>query len=330
MRCFLAVNLVLVSTVGFAQTEHLSSWREGATKKSICDFVAKVTTAGSKDFVPVAERIATFDNDGTLWCEQPMYVQLAFAVDRVKALAPQYPEWKTKEPFASVLKEDLKGAAAAGEKGLVEMIAKTHAGMTSEEFDQIARKWIETARHPKYNRPYTECVYQPMVELLAYLRANGFKTYIVSGGGIEFMRPWAENIYGIPPEQVIGSSIKLRYEEIDGRPVLNRLPELDFIDDKAGKPVGLQKFIGRRPIASFGNSDGDYEMLRWTTSGAGARFGLIVHHTDGEREFAYDRDTHIGLLDKALTESPMRGWTVVDMKQDWKIVFKESLSESLK
>ena len=307
MRSLLAAGLLLIGQVACAQPRDLPSWNDGPARTTVLDFVRRVTTADHKDFVPPAGRIATFDNDGCLWCEQPMYVQLAFVLDRVKALAPQHPEWKEKEPFASVLKGDVKGVAASGEKGLLELVAATHAGMTSEEFDRIARDWIATARHPKFHRPYTECVYQPMVELLAYLRAHGFKTYIVSGGGIEFMRPWTEKVYGIPPEQVIGSSIKLKYDGQGDRPVLTRLPEIDFIDDKAGKPVGIQKFIGRRPIAAFGNSDGDYEMLRWATSGDGARLGLIVHHTDAEREYAYDRESHFGRLDKALTEAPDRG-----------------------
>jgi hypothetical protein len=314
------VSSLCVSGVATAQTDPLPSWNDGEAKKRVTDFVARVTTEG-KDYVPREARIATFDNDGTLWCEQPMYVQLAFALDRVKALADEHPEWKDQQPFAAALKGDMKGVAASGDKGLVELIAATHAGMTDREFDQIVKKWLATARHPRFDRPYTECVYQPMLELLAYLRANGFKTYIVSGGGIEFMRPWAEKVYGIPPEQVVGSSIKLRYELRDGKPVLMRLPEIDFIDDKAGKPVGIQKFIGRRPIAAFGNSDGDYEMLRWTTVGDGPRLGLIVHHTDADREYAYDRESPFGRLDKALTEAKERKWVLVDMKNDWKTVF---------
>jgi phosphoglycolate phosphatase-like HAD superfamily hydrolase len=283
--------------------------------------VVRVTKEGGPVYVPSAERIAVFDNDGTLWSEQPMYVQLAFTLDRVKALAPQHPEWNEQAPFASVLKGDVKGVAAAGEKGLVEMMMATHAGMTADEFEKIVTDWLATAKHPKYQRPYTECVYQPMVELLAYLRASGFKTYIVSGGGIEFMRPWVEKAYGIPPEQVVGSSIKLKYELRGDNPALLRLPEVNFIDDGPGKPVGIEQHIGRRPIAAFGNSDGDYEMLRYVTSGPGARFGLIVHHTDAEREYAYDRDSHFGRLVKALDEAQDRGWTVVDMKRDWKVIF---------
>jgi phosphoserine phosphatase len=284
-----------------------------------------VTKDGSAEFVAPAERIAVFDNDGTLWCEQPMYVQLAFALDRVKALAPMHPEWKEQRPFKAVLDGDFKALAATGEKGLVELVMVTHAGMTADEFESIVREWIATARHPRFKRPYTECVYLPMLELLAYLRASGFKTYIVSGGGIEVMRPWAERVYGIPPEQVIGSSIKTRYQERDGQPMLMRLPEVDFIDDKGGKPVGIHKFIGRRPVMAFGNSDGDYEMLRYVTAGSGTRFGLLVHHTDAEREYAYDRESHFGRLDKGLTEATGRGWTVVDMKNDWNTIFPDTV-----
>ena len=305
----------------WAQSDPLPSWNEGAVKKAVTDFVASVTTQGSPDFVPVDQRIATFDNDGTLWCELPMYVQLAFMLDRVKALAPQYPDWKTKQPFQAVLAGDMKALAASGEKGLMELMAATHAGMTSDEFAKIVSDWLATARHPRFNRPYTELVYQPMLELLAYLRANGFKTFIVSGGGIEFMRPWTERIFGVPPEQVVGSSIKTKFEMRDGKPVLFRLPQVNFIDDKAGKPVGINEHIGRRPIAAFGNSDGDFEMLQWTTAGSGPRFGLIVHHTDAEREYAYDRQSHIGKLDKALDAAAINKWTVASMKSDWKKIF---------
>jgi hypothetical protein len=299
----------------------LPSWNDGPSKKAIIEFVMKVTKESSPEFVPGEERIATFDNDGTLWVEQPMYTQLAFALDRVKALAPQHREWKEKQPFKAVLDGDVKGMTAAGQKGLVELVTATHAGMTTDEFEGIVHNWLATARHPRFQRPYTECVYQPMLELLAYLRANGFKSYIVTGGGVEFLRPWTKKVYGVPPEQVIGSSIKLKYELYDGKPVLVRLPEIDFIDDKSGKPVGIHKFIGRRPVMAFGNSDGDLEMLQWATTGKGPRFGLIVHHTDAEREYAYDRDTHFGRLDKALDAAPRNGWVVVDMKKEWKKVF---------
>jgi len=299
----------------------LPSWNDGPAKKAILDFVAKVTKEGSPDFVPVVERVATFDNDGTLWCEYPIPVQLAFALDRVKALAAKHPEWKEKQPFKAVLEDDMKTLFATGERGLVELVMASHAGMTMEEFEVMVKDWIATAKHPRFKKLYTECVYQPMLELLAYLRANGFKTYIVSGGGIEFMRPWAEKVYGIPPEQVIGSSIKVKYELRDGKPVLVRLPEIDFIDDKVGKPIGINKFIGRRPVMAFGNSDGDFEMLEWTTAGKGPRFGLFVHHTDAEREYAYDRKAGLARLDKGLDEAPKRGWIVVSMKTDWKRVF---------
>jgi phosphoserine phosphatase len=310
------------STSADAQTvDSLPSWNDGKAKQSIIAFVEQVTKAGSPDFVPPAERIAVFDNDGTLWAEQPMYFQVLFALDRVKALAPQHPEWKNKEPFASLLKGDVKGAMADGMKSVVEIIMATHAGNTTTEFETIVNDWIATARHPTTKRPYTEMVYQPMLELLVYLRANGFKTFIVSGGGIEFMRPWSKKVYGIPPEQVIGSSIKTKFEMHDGKPVLVRLPELNFFDDKDGKPVAINQHIGRRPIAAFGNSDGDLQMLQWITVGQGPRFALYVHHTDGEREWAYDRKSSIGRLDKGLDEAQKNGWTVVDMKQDWKVVF---------
>jgi hypothetical protein len=299
----------------------LPSWNDGKSRQSIIAFVEKVTIPGSPDFVSPAERIATFDQDGTLWAEQPMYFQFFFALDRVKALAPQHPEWKEKEPFASLLKGDLKGALAGGERAMLEIVMATHAGMTTEEFAQTVKEWVATARHPKTGRLFTEMVYQPMLELLAYLRANGFKTYIVSGGGIEFMRPWTETVYGIPPEQVIGSSIKTKFELRDGKPVLVRLPEVNFIDDKEGKPVGINQHIGRRPIAAFGNSDGDLQMFQWTIAGSGARFALLVHHTDAEREWAYDRTSPIGRLDKALDEAQAKGWTVVDMKNDWKLIY---------
>jgi len=301
--------------------DSLPSWNEGAAKKSIVEFVTNVTKVGSSDFVPVSERIATFDNDGTLWAEQPLYFQLVFALARVKALAPQHPEWKDKEPFASLLKGDLKGALAGGEPAIFQIVAATHTGMTTDEFETTVTEWIATAKHPKTKRLYTEMVYQPMLELLAYLRANGFKTFIVSGGGIEFMRPWAEKVYGIPPEQIIGSSGKLKLEMVGSIPVLMKLPEINFIDDKAGKPVGIQQHIGRRPLAAFGNSDGDLQMLQWTAAGSGPRFCLYVHHTDAAREWAYDRKSHIGQLDKGLDEAAAKGWTVVSMKDDWKTIF---------
>jgi len=304
-----------------AIADMLISWNDGAARKSLVEFICKVTEKGSPDFVPPLERIAVFDNDGTLWVEQPMPVQAFFALDRLRALAPQHPEWRETEPFASALKGDLNSALAGGESAIVELVMATHAGMTTEEFEQIAADWIATARHPGTGRLYTEMVYQPMLELLTCLRDNGFTVWIASAGGIEFMRPWTERVYGIPPEQVIGSSIKTKYELRDGRPVLVRLPELTFIGDKAGKPVGIQQHIGRRPIAAFGNSDGDFEMLEWVTSGAGVRFGLLIHHDDAAREFAYDRVAISGKFDRGLDEAPGRGWTLVSMKRDWKRVF---------
>ncbi|PAW72349.1 MAG: haloacid dehalogenase [Verrucomicrobiia bacterium Tous-C4TDCM] len=299
----------------------LPSWNDTAPKQAITAFVEKVTKEGSTDFIPPAERIATFDNDGCLWSEQPMYFQLFFALDRIKALAPEHPEWKDKEPFASLLKGDVKAALAGGEHALMEIVMATHAGLTTEEFEKVVSDWISTAKHPKTGKLYSEMVYQPMLELLAYLRANGFKTFIVSGGGIEFMRPWAEKVYGIPPEQVVGSSGGLKYELRDGKPVLVKLPEIAHNDDKEGKPVGIQRHIGRRPIAAFGNSDGDIQMLEWTTAGKGPRLGMIIHHTDAEREWAYDRESHIGKLSKGLDEAAAKGWTVVDMKEDWTRIF---------
>ncbi len=304
-----------------AQSDPLPSWNDGAAKARILEFVRAVTVAGTPTFVPPAERIAVFDNDGTLWSEQPAYFQLLFALDRIKALAPKHPEWKTKQPFKAALEGDMKALAASGEHGLLELVMATHAGNTTQEFESIVKDWLATARHPRFKRPYTELVYQPMLELLAYLRSNGFKTFIVSGGGIEFMRPWVEKVYGVPPEQVVGSSIKVKYDVREGKPALVRLPAINFIDDKAGKPVGIHYHIGRRPIAAFGNSDGDFQMLEWTTSGPGARLGLIVHHTDAEREYAYDRKSHIGRLDRGLDEAGQRRWTVVDMKRDWKRIY---------
>jgi hypothetical protein len=316
--------LLAITFAGLTTTraqDPLPSWNDTAPKKAIVAFVEKVTKEGSSDFVPPAERIATFDNDGTLWCEKPLPVQLFFTLDRVKALAPQHPEWKTKEPFASLLKGDVKGALAGGEHAILEIMAATHSGMTVTEFEKIVADWIATAQHPKFKRPYTECVYQPMLELVAYLRANGFKTFIVSGGGIEFMRPWTEKVYGIPPEQVVGSSGKTKFEMRDGTPVLLKLPAVNFIDDKAGKPVGINEHIGRRPVMAFGNSDGDLEMLQWTAASGGSRYCLYVHHDDAEREYAYDRKDALAKLDKGWDEAVAKGWTVVSMKDDWKTIF---------
>jgi len=323
MKRIILITLALL--MGMATTsralEPLASWNDTASKKAVSGFVEKVTEEGGQDFVAPADRIAVFDNDGTLWSEQPAYFQLFFALDRVKALAPKHPEWKEKQPFKAAIEGDLKTLFSGGEHALLELVMASHAGNTTEEFERIVTDWIRTAKHPRFNRLYTECVYQPMLEMLSFLRKNSFKTWIVSGGGIEFMRPWVEKVYGIPPEQVIGSSIKTKFEVREGKPVLVRLPKIDFIDDKAEKPVGIHKFIGRRPIAAFGNSDGDLQMLQWTAAGSGARFCLYVHHTDAEREWAYDRKSSIGKLDKGLDEAKAKSWTVVDMQKDWKRVF---------
>ena len=317
----LASSLLTAAPAGAAASDPLPSWNDGQSKQSIIEFVAKVTRRQSPAYVPPEERIATFDNDGTLWSEQPVYFQLQFALDRVKALAPQHPEWKDTEPFNHLLSGDMKAFQAGGEKSIMAVIAATHAGITTEEFETIVSEWMASAKHPKTGRRYNEMIYRPMVELLAYLRANGFKTFIVSGGGVEFMRPWVEKAYGIPPEQVVGSSGKLKFEMRQDKPVLVKLPEVQFIDDKEGKPIGIQTFIGRRPLAAFGNSDGDQQMLQWTMSGVGTRFALLVHHTDAEREWAYDRQSSVGKLDKALDEAQAKGWTIVDMKKDWKTIY---------
>jgi phosphoglycolate phosphatase-like HAD superfamily hydrolase len=313
--------LIAVWTAPCVAQEPLPSWNDTAPKKAIMAFVERVTKQGSPDFVPPAERIATFDNDGTLWAEQPIYFQLVFAFDRVKLLAPEHPEWATMEPFASLLKGDLKGALAGGEPAIFQIVTVTHSGMTTDEFEKIVGDWITTAKHPTTGRLYTEMVYQPMLELLAYLRANGFKTFIVSDGGIDFMRVFSERVYGIPPEQIVGSSGKLSFELRDGKPVIMKLPELNFNDDKAGKPVAIQMHIGRRPIFAFGNSDGDLQMLQWTTAGSGARFGGLVHHTNAEREWAYDRASSVGRLDKGLDEAKANNWILASMKDDWKHIF---------
>jgi phosphoserine phosphatase len=312
---------VFVSTANAA--DPLPSWNEDSAKKSILDFVAAVTDEGGKDYVNPAERVAVFDNDGTLWVEQPNYPQITFALDRVKALASQRPEWKTRQPFKALLEGDMKTVAASGKKGILEMVIATHTGMTAEEFSDRVTQWVGTAKHPKFNRLYTELVYQPQLELMAYLRDNGFKVFIVSGGGIEFMRPWTEQVYGVPPEQVIGSSVKTEFQIKDGKPVLVRIPEVNFFDDKAGKPVGIHQHIGRRPILAFGNSDNDMQMIQYTMAGEGRRLGLFLHHTDAEREYAYDRKIHFGTLDKVLDLADANGWIIVDMKKDWKKVFPE-------
>lgn len=311
-----------LAPVALAQSDALPSWNDGPAKQSILDFVSRTTTNGSRDWVPVPERIACFDNDGTLWTEQPMYFQVMFAFDRVKAMVGQHPEWRTREPFRSILADDRAALATLGEKGLLEAMAATHAGVTTEEFRMAVLDWLATARHPRFNRPYTDLVYQPMLELLALLRANQFKTFIVSGGGIEFMRPWTEQIYGIPPEQVVGSSGVTKFVvKPDGVPVLAKEPKVAFVDDGPGKPVGINQFIGRRPVFAFGNSDGDQQMLEWTAAGNGARFMGLVHHTDAVREYAYDRESPVGRLDKAWDEAVRRKWTVVDMKNDWKVIY---------
>jgi phosphoglycolate phosphatase-like HAD superfamily hydrolase len=321
---FVAVLGAALLTVSFRvhAADPLPSWNDYAPKRAVIAFVEEVTKEGAAGFVPASERVATFDNDGTLWCEQPTYFQLLFALDRVKTLAPQHPEWKNQEPFASLLKGDVKAVLAGGDKAILEIVMATHAGMTTDEFDEIVKDWIATAKHPKTGQLLTEMVYQPMLELLAYLRANGFKTFIVSGGGIEFMRPWTERVYGIPPEQVVGSSIKTEFEMRNGKPVLVRLPEIDLIDDKAGKPVGINSHIGRRPIAAFGNSDGDRQMLEWAQAGGGARLMMLVHHDDAKREFEYGAKSPVGTFsDSLMEEAKKSGWTVISMKDDWKAVF---------
>lgn len=318
------VLLALICPACSRPAATLSSWNDTPTRDAIVAFVDRVTDEASPDYVPPAERIAVFDNDGTLWCEQPAYFQLLFALDRVKAMAPDHPEWRTTEPYRSVLAGDHQALAAQGEKALLEIVAATHAGMTTDAFTDLARRWVTTAEHPTLKRPYIQCIYQPQVELLAYLRAHGFKTFIVSGGGIDFMRPWTEAAYGIPPEQVVGSSAKSKYEVRDGRGVVVKQPQINFIDDKDGKPVGIVEYIGRHPILAVGNSDGDFQMLEYTTTNGKPRLGVLIHHDDADREFAYDRDSHIGRLARGLDEAARRGWLVVSMKRDWKTVFPES------
>jgi phosphoglycolate phosphatase-like HAD superfamily hydrolase len=315
----LVLLIAMAPGVG-AESDPLPSWNATAPKRAIVAFVERVTREGSKDFVPAAERIATFDNDGTLWVEQPIYTQLAFAIDQVKLKAPLHADWKQKEPFASIIHNRPQEALEGGEHAVAQIVAASHAGMTTDAFDNTVKQWIRTAQHPRFRRTYDRCVYQPMVELLAYLRANGFKTFIVSGGGVEFMRAFSEKTYGIPPEQVVGSVGKQKYQLRGTEPVLLKMAEVEFIDDGPGKPAGIQRFIGRRPIAAFGNSDGDREMLEWTTAGPGARFALIVHHDDAEREYAYDRESKVGKLSAALDQAGPKGWTVVSMKDDWKTI----------
>jgi phosphoserine phosphatase len=312
-----------ISSVSNTQ-DPLPSWNDGSTKKAILEFVAAVTDENGKDFFKPAERIATFDNDGTLWVEQPIYTQVTFIFDRVKELAPQHPEWKTTQPFKALLEDDMKTVAASGEKGILQMAMVTHAGMTADEFTAIASNWIKTAKHPRFKRLYTECVYQPQLELMSYLRASGFHVFIVSGGGIEFMRPWTAEVYGIPPAQVVGSSIVTEFRIKDGKPVLVRQPKINFVDDKAGKPVGIYQHIGQRPILAFGNSDSDMQMIQYTKAGDGLRMGLFVHHTNADREYAYDRKSHVGTLGKGLDQADANDWIIVDMKKDWNVIFPEN------
>jgi len=321
---FLACIAVAVGPGMLRAAEPLPSWNDGEARQSILRFVESVTREGSPTFVPPAERIAVFDNDGTLWAEQPVYFQFVYALDQVKALAPKHPEWKTQPPFSELLKGNAKAVLASGEAGLAKILAVSHAGMSTDAFAASVAEWTKTARHPRFQRPYTDLTYLPMRELLDHLRANGFKTFIVSGGGVEFMRVFAERVYGIPPEQVVGSNGGLELKTgPDGKPVLMKLAKIELVDDHAGKPVGIQRFIGRRPVFAFGNSDGDKEMLEWTAAGDGPRFMGLVHHTDAEREWAYDRTSHVGKLDKAWDEAVARKWTVVDMKKDWKRVFAD-------
>lgn len=317
----LGLTLVLVSVATAQAADPLPSWHEGKTKQAILQFVEDVTQQGGPHYVLPEARIATFDNDGTLWVEYPMYTQVLFAFERVKELAPRHPEWKTQQPFKALLEGDMKTVGASGMKGLMEIVLATHSGMTASEFEEEAGRWLRTTQHSKFKRPYIETVYQPQLELLEYLRANGFKTFIVSGGGIAFMRPVTQEAYGIPPEQVIGSSVVSEFQVKDGKPELVRMPKINFINDKVSKPVGIYQHIGRRPILAFGNSDSDMQMIEYTTAGKGRRLGLFVHHTDGKREFAYDRKSHVGTLDKALDQAASRGWLIVDMQEDWKVIF---------
>lgn len=321
LRSLLVLAAIILPVAAAQAADPLPSWNDGPTKQAIEAFVQKVTDKSGSDYVPPVDRIAVFDNDGTLWAEKPVYFQLLFAIDRVKALADEHPEWKDKQPFKAAIDGDMKALAAIGKEGLLELLMASHAGMSTQEFQETVTAWLDTAEHPSFKRKYKELVYAPMLELLDYLRENGFTTYIVSGGGIEFVRTFSEPVYGIPPSQVIGSSIKTKYEVVDGEPTLTRLPQMNFIDDKDGKPVGINQHIGKRPLAAFGNSDGDFEMIEWTTAGMGPRLGLIVHHTDADREYAYDRNSHVGRLDRALDQAADKGWVVVDMNQDWNQVF---------
>jgi phosphoglycolate phosphatase-like HAD superfamily hydrolase len=322
----LGMAAALLATLAIAEAvmaDPLPSWNEGRTKSAIGDFIARTTNPRGRDFVPQEDRIATFDNDGTLWSEQPVYFQMAFVFDRIRAMAKHHPEWQDQQPFKVVLDNDLQALAGQGRADLAKLLAATSSGMTVDAFSHTVEEWIQTARHPRFGHPYSDLVFHPMLELLAHLRANGYRTYIVSGGGIEFIRPWSARLYGIPPEQVVGSSGKTAFRLRNGEPMIVKLPEIDFIDDGPGKPVGIHRFIGKRPIFAAGNSDGDLQMLQWTTLTAGPRMGILIHHTDGVREWAYDRHSPVGRLDKALDEAPARGWLIVDMKRDWRIVYPD-------
>ncbi len=321
LRILLTAFLVIFVSGSAVAKDSLPSWNEGPAKQAIVDFVAAVTDEKGKDYVEPVDRIAVFDNDGTLWVEYPMYTQVLFAFERVKELAPQHPEWKTTQPFKALLEGDMKTVGASGMKGLMEILMATHSGMTAAEFEKDVSDWLGTNKQPTFKRLYTECIYQPQLELLKYLRANGFKTFIVSGGGIAFMRTFSEKAYGIPPEQVVGSSVVAEFQVKDGKPSLVRQPKLNFNNDKAGKPVGIYQHIGRRPILAFGNSDSDMQMIEYTMAADGRRLGLFVHHTDADREYAYDRKSHVGTLDKVLDKAGITGWIIVDMKKDWKKVF---------
>jgi len=313
--------------VEVATIDPLPSWNNGQPKQQIIEFVEKVSTPGSEQFVPIEKRIATFDNDGTLWAEQPAYFQLFFILDRIKSLAPQHPEWKATQPFKAVLENDMHTVHAGGEKALLKLAMAAQAGMTVLEFERIVTDWLATARHPTTGKRYKQMVYQPMLEVLDYLRANGFKVFIVSGGGLEFMRPWSQAVYGIPPDQVVGSSSETRYEVRNGVPEIIRLPKIHFINDKETKPVAINRFIGQRPILAFGNSDGDYQMIEWATAGAGPRLGLFVHHTDSKREWAYDRESSIGRLNRGLDDAESHHWVIVDMARDWQLIYPYEMNK---
>ena len=320
-RSFVAAAVLALAGPAAAQTDPLPSWNDGATKAGIIAFVTRVTSEGGEAFVPAGDRIAVFDNDGTLWAEKPFYVQLFFAIDRIRELAPQHPEWQTTEPFASLLKGDIKTALGGGQQAIAKIIAASHGGITTTEFADIVARWFATAENPEKKRPFSKMTYVPMVELLGYLRDNDFRTFIVSGGGIDFMRVFGQSLYGVAPYEVVGSSGKLEFEIDDGDPVLVKLPEIDFVDDGPGKPVGIAMHIGQHPILAFGNSDGDLQMLQYTCLPAGQSYCAFVHHTDAVREWAYDRDSDVGRLDKGLDAAATNRWTLVDMAKDWKTIF---------